>query len=68
MHAAHERRERDLLARRRRDLLTPEAVDALHRSVPHVMTWPVDTAAELADAKRLGVTGIIGKDLGLLTS
>ena len=52
----------------RRDLLTPEAVDVLHRSVPHVMTWPVDTAAELADAKRLGVTGIIGKDLGLLTS
>jgi hypothetical protein len=28
----------------------------------------VDTAEELADAKRLGVSGIIGKDLGLLTS
>jgi len=52
----------------RRDLVTPAAVDALHRSVPHVLTWPVDTADELADAKRLGVSGIIGKDLGLLTS
>ena len=52
----------------RRDLLTPAAVDALHGSVPHVLTWPVDTAEELADARRLGVTGIIGKDLGLLTS
>lgn len=50
----------------RRDLLTPPAVDALHAAVEHVLTWPVDTAAELADAKRLGVGGVIGKNLALL--
>lgn len=36
------------------------------RAVGHVMTWPVDTPAELDQARRLGVTGVIGKDLGLL--
>jgi glycerophosphoryl diester phosphodiesterase len=51
----------------RRDLLTTSAVDALRESVPQVLTWPVDTDADLADARRLGVTGVIGKNLGLLT-
>ena len=50
----------------RRDLLTPSAVDAFRESVQHVLTWPVDTDAELADARRLGVTGVIGKNLALL--
>jgi glycerophosphoryl diester phosphodiesterase len=50
----------------RRDLLTPPAVDALRSAVPHVLTWPVDTEADLADARRLGVTGVIGKNLPLL--
>jgi hypothetical protein len=30
------------------------------------MTWPVDTPAELDHARRLGVNGVIGKDLTLL--
>ena len=30
------------------------------------MTWPVDTDEALADARRLGVDGVISKDLGLL--
>jgi glycerophosphoryl diester phosphodiesterase len=50
----------------RRDLLTPAVVDALRAAVGHVLTWPVDTAAELADARRLGVGGVIGKNLALL--
>jgi glycerophosphoryl diester phosphodiesterase len=50
----------------RRDLLTPSAVDALRAAAGHVLTWPVDTAADLADARRLGVGGVIGKNLALL--
>lgn len=50
----------------RRPLLTPEVVRELHRGVSRVLTWPVDTAAHLDDARRLGVSGIIGKDLALL--
>lgn len=50
----------------RRDLLTPDVVAELHRSVPTVLTWPVDTSDELADARRLGVTGVIGRNLPLL--
>jgi glycerophosphoryl diester phosphodiesterase len=51
----------------RRDLLTPPAVAALRDAVEHVLTWPVDTDDDLADARRLGVTGVIGKNLPLLT-
>ena len=51
----------------RRDLLTPPAVDAMREAVEHVLTWPVDTREQLADARRLGVTGVIGKNLPLLT-
>jgi hypothetical protein len=50
----------------RRDLLTPAVVAELHGSVPAVLTWPVDTGAELADARRLGVSGVISKNLALL--
>jgi glycerophosphoryl diester phosphodiesterase len=50
----------------RRDLLTPAVVAELHRSVPAVLTWPVDTADELDDARRLGVSGVISKSLPLL--
>jgi hypothetical protein len=50
----------------RRDLLTPDVVDELHAAVPHVLTWPVDTTADLADARRLGVRGVISKSLPLL--
>jgi glycerophosphoryl diester phosphodiesterase len=31
-----------------------------------VFTWPVDTADAVADARRLGVDGVIGKDLRVL--
>lgn len=50
----------------RRDLLTPSSVAELHDSVPTVLTWPVDTPAELVDARRLGVSGVISKNLPLL--
>jgi len=49
-----------------RRLLSPAVVAELQRSTEVVMTWPVDTAAALADARRLGVDGVISKDLGLL--
>jgi glycerophosphoryl diester phosphodiesterase len=50
----------------RRSLLTPETVDRLHRGTDLVMTWPVDTPDALEDARRLGVDGVISKDLDLL--
>jgi hypothetical protein len=50
----------------RRDLLTPAVVTELHNAVPIVLTWPVDTEAELDDARRLGVSGVISKNLPLL--
>lgn len=50
-----------------RRLLTPETVTELRRTAEVVFTWPVDTAADLADAHRLGVDGAIGKNLAVLT-
>jgi glycerophosphoryl diester phosphodiesterase len=50
----------------RRNLLTPAAVTALHRSVDHVLTWPVDAPWDLAEAVRLGARGVIGMNLPLL--
>jgi glycerophosphoryl diester phosphodiesterase len=49
-----------------RTLLTPAVVAELRRRVEHVITWPVDTGEELADARRLDVTGITSKNLDLL--
>ena len=49
-----------------RRLLTPAVVADLQLSTEVVMTWPVDTEEALADARRLGVDGVISKDLGLL--
>jgi glycerophosphoryl diester phosphodiesterase len=49
-----------------RRLLTPEVVAELRQSAQLVLTWPVDTPDALADAHRLGVGGVIGKDLGVL--
>ena len=49
-----------------RRLLSPTVVEELQRSTEVVMTWPVDTAAALADARRLGVDGVISKDMDLL--
>ncbi|HEX5994905.1 MAG TPA: glycerophosphodiester phosphodiesterase [Jiangellales bacterium] len=50
----------------KRTLVTGDDVVDLRRAVDHVMTWPVDTPAELDQAQRLGATGVIGKDLRLL--
>jgi glycerophosphoryl diester phosphodiesterase len=49
-----------------RRLLTPEIVTELRRSAEVVFTWPVDTQDALADARRLGVDGVIGKSLSIL--
>lgn len=50
----------------KRTLLTPRIVADMHRYVEVVMTWRVDTPAELDDARRLGVTGAIGKNVEVL--
>lgn len=49
-----------------RRLLTPPVVTQLRRRAGHVLTWPVDTAAELAEARALGVSGVTSKSLPLL--
>ena len=50
----------------KRTLITPADVADLRHAVEYVMTWPVDAPAELDHARRLGVNGVIGKDLTLL--
>lgn len=50
----------------RRALLTPAVVDELRQGAGRVLTWPVDTPAALTDARRLGVTGVISKNLPML--
>jgi glycerophosphoryl diester phosphodiesterase len=52
----------------RRTLLTSGLVAELHRAVDHVLAWPVDTREQLADAVRLGVSGVTGKDVALLAA
>ncbi|TWD73449.1 glycerophosphoryl diester phosphodiesterase [Kribbella amoyensis] len=49
-------------------LLTPALVTELRRRADLVLTWPVDDATALDEAHRLGVTGIISKNLPLLTN
>jgi len=49
-----------------RDLLTPAVVVELRAAVGAVWTWPVNDPPALADARRLGVTGVIGTDLDVL--
>jgi glycerophosphoryl diester phosphodiesterase len=51
-----------------RRLLTPEIVTELRQGASVVLTWPVDTEHAVRDAHRLGVDGLIGKDLRLLSS
>lgn len=50
----------------KRTLLTPRIVAELHRHVEVVMAWRVDTRTEMDDARRLGVTGAIGKNVEIL--
>jgi len=47
-------------------LLTPHVVNELRARADVVMTWPVDTSAALATARRLGADGVISKNLDLL--
>lgn len=49
-----------------RRLLTPAIVTELRRSASVILTWPVDTEYAVQDALRLGVDGLIGKDLEIL--
>jgi glycerophosphoryl diester phosphodiesterase len=50
----------------RRNLLTPDVVAELHQATDLVMVWPVDTEEALAHARRLGVSGVISKNLPML--
>ncbi|MFC5003994.1 glycerophosphodiester phosphodiesterase [Dactylosporangium cerinum] len=66
---------RQLVKRRRVDglsirlsLLTAAVVAELHRHTDLIMAWSVDTDAELAQARAVGVSGIISKSLPLLRS
>jgi glycerophosphoryl diester phosphodiesterase len=47
-------------------LLTPALVAELGAGTDVVMTWPVDTPADLARARTLNVDAVISKDLDLL--
>ncbi|MFG1625345.1 glycerophosphodiester phosphodiesterase [Kribbella sp. NPDC049227] len=51
-----------------RRLLTPEIVTELRRGAEVVFTWPVDTDDALAEARRLGVDAVIGKNLSILVA
>ncbi|MPZ62353.1 MAG: glycerophosphodiester phosphodiesterase [Propionibacteriales bacterium] len=51
-----------------RRLLTPAVVAELCRRSNVVLTWPVDTRQALADARRLGVGGVVSKDPAVLRS
>jgi glycerophosphoryl diester phosphodiesterase len=50
----------------RQSLLTPQIVRELHDATGLVMSWTVDTSQALAQARALGVDGVISKDLDLL--
>jgi glycerophosphoryl diester phosphodiesterase len=48
-------------------LLTPEIVAELRRSTDLVMAWPVDTEPELDRSFEIGVTGVISRNMALLS-
>jgi glycerophosphoryl diester phosphodiesterase len=50
----------------RLSLLTPGVVAELRKSTDLILAWPVDTEAALARARRIGVTGVISKNLPML--
>jgi glycerophosphoryl diester phosphodiesterase len=61
------RRERAHGVSVRLRLLTKSVVAELHRATDLVLAWPVDSEAALARAQLLGVTGVISKNLPMLT-
>jgi len=61
------RRERAHGVSIRLRLLTKPVVDELRRATDLVLAWPVDSEAAFASAERLGVTGVISKNLPMLT-
>ena len=60
------RRERAHGVSIRLRLLTAPIVAELHRATDLVLAWPVDTEAALVRAERLGVTGVISKNVPML--
>lgn len=48
------------------DTLTPEFVRVANSHFMPVVTWTLNTRAEFIDAMRVGVTGVITNDVGLL--
>lgn len=61
------RRERAYGVSIRLGLLTPSVVAELRRATDLVLAWPVDTESALARARKVGVTGVISKNLPMLT-
>lgn len=51
----------------RLSLLTKAVVDELRRATDLILAWPVDTEAALAQARRVGVSGVISKNLPMLS-
>jgi glycerophosphoryl diester phosphodiesterase len=64
---ARMRRERVHGVSIRLRLLTKPVVTELRRATDLVLAWPVDSEAALAHAELLGVTGVISKNLPMLT-
>jgi glycerophosphoryl diester phosphodiesterase len=60
------RRERAHGVSIRLRLLTAPLVAELRRATDVVLAWPVDTEAALSRAERLGVSGVISKNMPLL--
>ena len=61
------RRERAHGVSIRQRLLTAPVVAEIRRATDLVLAWPVDSEDALAHAERLGVTGVISKNLPMLT-
>ena len=64
--SARLRRQRAYGVSIRLSLLTAPVVAELRRATDLVLAWPVDNDEALDRARRVGVTGVISKNLGLL--
>jgi glycerophosphoryl diester phosphodiesterase len=60
------RRQRAYGVSIRLSLLTAPVVAELRRATDLILAWPVDTESALAQARRVGVTGVISKNLPML--